>query len=93
MYKDKLAPALRRAYPSKRSFFILEDNDPSGFKAKKGEAAKAEGKIQTIDFPKRSPDLNPLDYGFWSELNKRMRRQERSWPMSKTESRKDGILG
>jgi transposase len=32
MYEDHLAPALRKAYPTKRRFTVLEDNDPVGYK-------------------------------------------------------------
>ena len=42
--------------------------------------AAREGKAcenpQVLPLPPRSQDLNPLDYGFWAEVNKRMRRQE-----------------
>ena len=37
MYTGKLLSALKRAYPAKRAWRVLEDNDPTGFKAKKGE--------------------------------------------------------
>ena len=32
MYTGPLAKALRKAYPTKSKFIVLEDNDPSGFK-------------------------------------------------------------
>ena len=41
MYQEGLAPALRKAYPKQRSFLILEDNDPTGYKAKLSIEAKA----------------------------------------------------
>ena len=34
----------------------------------------------------RSPDLNPLDYSIWAEVNKKMREQELTWK-TKKESR------
>ena len=37
--------------------------------------------------PKRSPDLNVLDYSIWSEVERRLRRQELSWPMNRKETR------
>ncbi len=86
---EQLAGKLRKAHPSARSLTVLEDNDPAGLKAKKGIAAKVKGHIHPINFPMRTPDLNPLDYGFWAEVNRRMRRQERSWRKSKIESRQD----
>lgn len=87
MYTSALAPALRRASPGKRKFLILEDNDPTGYKSKAGLDAKRKEKIGTLDLPKRSPDLNPLDYAFWSEVNRRLRHQEASFPESKRETR------
>ena len=32
---------------------------------------QAKEKVKCLKFPKRSPDLNPLDYGFWSMINTR----------------------
>ena len=86
MYKD-LAQSLRRAYPThKGRFTVLEDNDPTGYKSKAGNAQKAASNIVTDDLPKRRPDLNVLDYSLWHEINVRMRAQERSFPKSKRES-------
>ena len=42
MYKGPVLKALQDAYPGKRCFTVLEDNDPSGFKSSKGVAAKSE---------------------------------------------------
>ena len=39
--------------------------------------------------PKRSPDLNVLDYAVWSNINKRMRQQEAKWPATKRETRRE----
>ena len=78
--------ALRRNYPNKRTHKVLEDNDPTGYKSGAGVAAKRASKIDVFEMPCRSPDLNPLDYSIWSELNKRMRAQERTWK-TKKESR------
>lgn len=49
-----------------------EDNDPTGYKSNAGKAAKHALKVHPIDFPKYSPDLNPLDYFVWAEVNRRM---------------------
>ena len=68
------------------AFTIIEDNDPTGYKSKSGLAAKAECNIIPDDLPKRSPDLNVLDYCLWHEVNKRMRAQERKFSKSKTET-------
>ena len=50
----------------------MEDNDPAGYKSSKGMAAKAAAGIETLDLPKRSPDLNPLDFSFWAAANQKM---------------------
>ena len=88
MYKGPLRCALEKAYPSVRGRWrVLEDNDPTGYKSGRGKAAKAGVGIQAFDLPKRSPDLNPLDFSFWAAVNKRMRQQEKDWPKSRRESR------
>lgn len=88
MYSGPLKTALRRAFPSvKGSWRVLEDNDPTGYKSNKGLQAKAAHGIQTLDLPKRSPDLNPLDFAFWAHLNRRMRAAESTWPVSRRETR------
>ena len=56
----------------KRAYTIAEDNDPSGYKSGKGIEAKRAHGIQTVAWPRYSPDLNPLDYFFWAEVNRRM---------------------
>ena len=91
MYSGSLSKALRKAYPHKTKFTVLEDNDPTGFKSTKGIEAKAAAKIVIFEIPRRSPDLNVLDYAIWKEVNKRMRRQEQKWPCRKRESRTDYV--
>ena len=76
---------MQKAFPAhaakKKSMWkVLEDNDPSGYKSGPGKAAKEEVCIITNDLPKRSPDLNVLDYCLWAEINKRMRAQEKFFP-------------
>ena len=41
----------------------------------------------SYSLPRRSPDLNVLDYAIWSEVEKQMRRQERKMKDSKHETR------
>ena len=48
---------------------------------------QAKEKVKCLKFPKRSSDLNPLEYGFWSMINARLRGQEPKFPPSKRESR------
>ena len=87
MYRDALYPALRRAFPGQRQLRVLEDNDPAGYKSRVAEEAKKELNIAPVCLPPRSPDLNPLDFTIWSEINKRMRMHESKWPAGKRESR------
>ena len=54
---------------------------------KKGQAAKRQCKIKVFAIPERSPDLNVCDYALWKQMNIRMRRQEKTWPRTKKESR------
>lgn len=86
MYQD-LEKVLKKAYPHHHGRYeVLEDNDPTGYKSSKGMAAKAACNLKTDDLPKRSPDLNVLDYCLWHEINVRMRAQERAFPKSKRET-------
>ena len=88
MYAGPLKTALQKAWPNVRGpFRVLEDNDPTGYKSGKGMEAKRKSGIRTLDLPHRSPDLNPLDFNLWAEVNKRMRKQEKNWPKTKTETR------
>ena len=87
MYRDGLRPALQKVYPGARRFRVLEDNGPAGYKSCAGVQAKQDVKITPVDLPPRSPDLNPLDYTIWAEINKRMRKQESAWPATKKETR------
>ena len=88
MYKGPIKAALQRARPSKRTWRCLEDNDPAGFKCKKGLAAKQSARIASFDIPRRSPSLNVCDYALWSEVNRKMRAAEAKWVSGRTESRK-----
>ena len=87
-YKGVVQPALKEHFPLKRMFCILDDNDPTGNQSKKGLQAKRDAKLEVLHIPKRSPDLNVLDFAVWSEVERRMRKQEKKWPASKRESRK-----
>ena len=71
MYAGPIKRALQRRRPGKRSWLILEDNDPTGFKSSKGMRGKAQSKLRTIDQPPYSPDLNPLDFSLWNEVHTR----------------------
>jgi hypothetical protein len=87
MYAGPLRRALNKKYPGKRKCFVLEDNDPTGFRSAKGIKAKADSKIEPFAIPKRSPDLSVMDYAIWSQVNRRLRKQEASWKKGKKETR------
>jgi hypothetical protein len=71
-YRGPIIKALRRAHGPKKTFKILEDNDPQGYKTKSAAQAKKELGIHPIAFPKYSPDLNPMDYFVWDEVERRL---------------------
>ncbi len=74
MYEGPLAKALKEAYPARASYRILEDNDPSGYQCKVAKAAKEDNKkIVQFEIPKRSPDLNVMDYYMWAPIEKKFR--------------------
>ena len=54
MHKGPMAAALRAAKPRLRTYTVLEDNDPTGFKSTQGEAAKRKVHIKPFCIPKRS---------------------------------------
>ena len=72
VYKGPISRCLRRNYPEKVSYKVLEDNDPSGYKSRKAREAKAASKIVAMQFPRYSPDLNPCDFFLWDEIERRM---------------------
>ena len=77
MYTNVLAKALKRAFPNQRAHFsVIEDNDPAGYKSRAGVDAKKKAGIAADSLPKRSPDLNVLDYALWNATHRRMRAQE-----------------
>ena len=87
MYENALGPALRTEHPGRRRFLVLEDNDPTGYKCQMAKDAKKALGVSVLEIPKRSPDLNPLDYSFWSEVNACLRRQEAKFQEDYRESR------
>ena len=72
MYRNQIISTLKRRRGIKDKYLIAEDNDPTGFKSKKGLAAKAEKNIHTVKWPRYSPDLNPLDFSLWDAINEQM---------------------
>ena len=87
LYEGPMKSALQKAYPGRSRFRVLEDNDPSGFKSRKGIAAKARAGIETFDIPRHSPQLNLCDYWLWRAVNTRMREMEQGWAHARKEGR------
>ena len=72
LYRGPLIKALRKHCGDKDQYLVAEDNDPSGYKTKKAQAAKDELGIKTIEWPRYSPDLNPLDFHVWHEIEEKV---------------------
>ena len=87
MYQGPVKEALRKAYPGRKTYKVLEDNDPVGFKSDLGVKAKAAARIKVFPIPKRSPCLNVCDFALWDEVNRRMQATEAAWHKSKKETR------
>lgn len=82
LVKGPIIQALRKTCGEKRSFRMIEDNDPVGYKSKKAKMAKKDLKINTVDLPRYSPDLNPLDFFLWAEVERRLALQNPKQPES-----------
>ena len=91
LYAGPVLQGLKGQWPRKRTFQVLEDNDPTGYKSKLALAAKQKHRLRVLALPKRSPDLNVMDYSIWKAINRKMRAQERRMPRSKRESRDEYI--
>ena len=83
---------MARAFPAhadkaRAKWVVLEDNDPAGFKSSAAAREKNAQGMKVLSLPPRSPDLNVLDYSLWSEINKRLRKQEAAFSKSKKESK------
>ena len=71
-----LSAFLKKHYPRRKRWLLVEVNDPSGFLSRRAVRAKEELKIKAIGLPKRSPDLSPMDYSVWSRIGAKMREGE-----------------
>lgn len=61
----------KRNCPDKARPTILEDNDPTGYKSGVAVATKRRLKYNVLSLPRYSPDLNPLDYCIWTDIERR----------------------
>ena len=64
--------ALTKTRGVKRSYKVVEDNDPTGYKSKKAKAAKRELGISAVPMPTYLSDLNPFDFSLWGAIEERM---------------------
>jgi hypothetical protein len=71
MYSGPIKDVLKKKRPGKKHWRIMEDNDPAGFKSRKGKTAKKENKMKTETQPPYSPDLNPLDFSIWAAIDRK----------------------
>ena len=72
LYRGAIAKTLQKVSGDKDKYLVGEDNDRTGYKSGKALEAKREVGIKSVDLPKYSPDLNPLDFYVWSAVEKRM---------------------
>ena len=71
MYAGPIRRALQRTRPGKRSWLIMEDNDPAGYKSNQAKETKRSHHMRTLNQPPYSPDLNPLDFSIWHAIETR----------------------
>jgi hypothetical protein len=74
LYEKVVHPTLIARRGAKRSFVLVEDNDPTGYKSRAALACKRRLHVRTLNLPPYSPDLNPLDFFLWEEVATRMKR-------------------
>ena len=75
LYRGPVIKAPKKHRPQRKSYNIIEDNDPTGYKSNAAIKAKEELKVTPMVFPLYSPDLNPLDFFLWAEVQRRMAAQ------------------
>ena len=71
-HRGPICRVLKRDCGDKPTYKVLEDEDPVGFKSAKAIEAKDELSITAIQYPRYSPDLNPMDFFLWAEVERRM---------------------
>ena len=72
LYKGPILKALKKHRGLKASYLLVEDNDPTGYKSGKAMAEKRRLKLKTIEWPRYSPDLMPLDFSLCTDIKARM---------------------
>ena len=71
LYEHTIAPALAKHRGAKKKYLVVEDNDPTGYKSNKAKAVKRRLGIETVEWPRYSPDLNPLDFHVWHAVEEK----------------------
>jgi transposase len=71
MYAGPIMRLLKRVKPHKRSWTVVEDNDPAGFRSSRATSLKQSLKLRPLSLPPYSPDLMPLDFSIWQEIEQR----------------------
>ena len=72
LYRGAIISTLRKVRGKKARYLLFEDNDPAGYKSRAGKAAKSDLGIVAVPMPAYSPDLNPMDFSLWTEIERRM---------------------
>ena len=72
LYKGPILKTMKKKCGPKRTYLLVEDNDPQGYKSSVAQRMKRSLKIKTVPWPRYSPDLHPMDFGLWQCIEKRM---------------------
>ena len=57
-----------------------------------GMAAKADARMRSEGLPRRSRDLNVLDYSLWHAINERMREEEKQFPANRKDTKEQHLV-
>ena len=87
MVQEVVGPAAQKLFNLQddgskgKDLFVLRDNAPQSHATTDGRAAEKEylAPVKVLEQPSNSPDMQPLDYGFWSKISRKMKKQEREW--------------
>ena len=72
LYRHDINRVLTRVVGTANGAVLVEDNDPTGYKSGKAVKAKEDLGIRVMALPRYSPELNPLDYFLWADIDRRM---------------------
>jgi hypothetical protein len=66
---------------------LIRDSHPKGYQSKKGQRAGRDYGIEVVRLPKRSPNIQPMEFAFHSQINRVLRGREKDWPPGMVEAR------